>query len=76
MKGTQRETLTLTAAERQFAALYFCGDNISTAAVIREALTDIYCPDVRAAAEGVIRKLEEMDAGEFADLLGEESRCA
>ncbi len=68
--------MILTSVERHLAALYFYGDNLSTAAVIREALPDIQCPDTLAAASSAIRKLEAMDRLSFAAQLEEEMSYA
>jgi hypothetical protein len=68
--------MTLTTTERHLAALYFLGDNLSTAAVIREALPDIHCPHTISIARSAIHKLEAMDRAAFIAQLEEELYCA
>lgn len=64
----------LSAEEKKLLVLFYSGSPGETAAVVGDALADIHEPDVRADAESVIRKLEDMSAAEF-DCLAVESGC-
>jgi len=58
--------MILTTGERQLIVLYFCGSPKATAAMIREALPDIFCADTLKFAIDAICKLESMSGEEFA----------
>jgi hypothetical protein len=60
--------MTFTSEERRLFFLYRSGSAPGTAAVVRDALAFITGPDERAAAEGLLLKLESMDGAAF-DLL-------
>ena len=51
--------------ERRLLHLYISGSAEETAAVVREALADISEPDLRTAAEGILRKLDGMSEASF-----------
>jgi hypothetical protein len=62
----------LDTHERNLINIYHSGSREATAAVMREALPDME-PDVRVAAESVIRKLEAMSGGDFDNLISGEA---
>lgn len=55
----------LTSDETLLFAVYRSGSAAGTAGIIRESLADIYDPDMRAAAENLLLKLEGMSREEF-----------
>ncbi len=67
--------MILTSIERRLFALYCSGTADETAAVVREALTDIYEDDERAAAVGLQYKLEAMSDDVFGSLAIESGCC-
>jgi len=60
--------MTFTNEERRLLILYHSGSVIETSDIVRDALNDITDSDEQAAAEGLLRKLEDMNDAEFADL--------
>jgi hypothetical protein len=57
--------MMLSSGEIKLFVLYCSGSAAATAAVVREALPDITEADERAAAEGLIQKLERMSGTRF-----------
>ena len=60
--------MTFTNEERRLLILYHSGSINETADIVRDALNDIIDSDERVAAEGVLRKLEDMSDTEFAGI--------
>jgi hypothetical protein len=60
--------MIFTSEEWRLFFLYCSGSATDTAAVVRDAMDDITDPDERAAAYGLLRKLEGMSGTAF-DLL-------
>lgn len=58
----------LTTEERRLLHIFRSGSAVETAVVVRDALADISEPDVRDAAESLLRKLECMSEAEFAEM--------
>ena len=52
--------MTFTTEERRLLHLYYYGSVAETAAVVQDALYDITDPDERAAAVGLLQKLERI----------------
>ncbi|HBU12534.1 MAG TPA: hypothetical protein DEB31_07350 [Clostridiales bacterium] len=57
--------MMLTSEEIKLFVLYRSGSAAATANLVREALLDITEADQRAAAEGLISKLERMSGAQF-----------
>ena len=62
--------MMLPSEEKRLLHLYRSGSAAETAAVVLDALADITDPDERAAAAGLLRKLEGMNGTDF-DALAE-----
>jgi len=63
--------MTFTHDERRLLMLYYEGSLDDTADTLRLALPDISDTDERAAANGVLRKLGEIDEASFQGLIVE-----
>ena len=63
--------MTFTHDERRLLLLYHSGSLVDTADTLRLALLDITDPDERAAANGTLRKLGQIDEASFQGLIVE-----
>ena len=68
---TENQSIIFTDSERRLLLLFYSGTAANTIDTLRQALSDMFDPEDRAAAESLISKLSGFDEAIIADVISE-----